>query len=389
MTAPASPPSSRRRRWPVVLASIVVVIAVLVFVASRIDLNYYVLTPGQAQPVGPLIHVPASKAHPIHGPVLLTDVYESRVSLLSYLPDRLDSDAHLVPASEVLGGTTPASELTTQGYLEMAEAQASAKAAAFRRLGYHVPSHPSGTLVFSVASGAPASSALEVGQIVTEVNGVATPGVCAFETALRPYGPGDTVRLSVQQTRVTQRATIVPGRTVVEDVKLGHRPSSLPAGSVSGCPGANPPSRGYLGIEVETYVQYSYPFPVSIDTSEIGGPSAGLAMALTIVDKLSSGHVTGGRTVAATGTMDPQGTVGQVGGVPQKTVAVERAGASVLLVPPGQYTTAKAKAGPSLRVYAVATLDQALSVLRRLGGQIPPSPGTSTTVPAAAPSAPG
>lgn len=372
-----------------VLAAVVVVLLVLVFVASRIDLNYYVLTPGEAQPVGPLIHVPPSKAHPIHGPVLLTDVYESRVTLLSYLPDRLDADAHFVPATEILGTTTPASELTAQGYLEMAQAQASAKAAAFQRLGYHVPAHQSGTLVFSVATGAPAATALEVGQIVTAVNGVATPGVCAFETALHPYGPGDTVRLSVERSRVTTRATIVPGPTVVEHVKLGHRPPSLPSGSLSGCPGAHTPSRGYLGIEVETYVRFSYPFPVSIDTSEIGGPSAGLAMALTIVDKLSSGHLTGGRTVAATGTIDPQGTVGQVGGVAQKTVAVERAGATVFLVPPGQYATAKEKAGRSLQVYQVATLDQALAVLHRLGGRIPPSPGSSTTTPAAGAATPG
>lgn len=362
--------------------AVVLVIVVLVVVASRIDLGYYVLTPGEAQPVGPLVRVPPSKAHPIHGPVLLTDVYESRVTLLSYLPDRLDSDAQLVPVTAVLGGYTPPSELTAEGFLEMAQAQSAAKAAAFRRLGYHVPVHQDGTLVFSVAAGAPASSVLEVGQIVEAVNGIATPGVCAFEQALGPYGPGDTVRLSVEKSRVTSTAAIMPGPTVVEEVRLGRRPSSLPAPSAGGCPGNHPPSRGYLGVEVETYQRFSYPFPVSIDTSEIGGPSAGLAMALTIVDKLSSGHMTGGRTVAATGTIDPQGAVGQVGGVAQKTVAVERAGATVFLVPPGQYATARSKAGPSLHVYQVATLDQALSVLHGLGGQIPPRPDPSPAAPA-------
>jgi Lon-like protease len=193
----------------------------------------------------------------------------------------------------------------------------------------------------------------------------------------------------VEKSRVTSRATIVPGLTVVEEVRLGRRPSSLSGASAGGCPGNHPPSRGYLGVEVETYQRFSYPFPVSIDTSEIGGPSAGLAMALTIVDKLSNGRVTGGRTVAATGTIDPRGAVGQVGGVTQKTVAVERAGATVFLVPPGQYATAKSKASPSLHVYQVATLDQALSVLRRLGGRIPPRPGPSPAPPATAPAPSG
>lgn len=377
---PPAPAPLRRRRWPVVVLTVVLLVLVLVLAASRIDLDYYVLTPGDAQPVGPLVTVPPSKAHPIHGPVLLTDVYESRVTLLSYLPDRLDGDAQLVPTTAVLGADTSPGELTAQGYLEMAQAQASAKAAAFRRLGYPVPASQDGTLVFGVAPGSPASPVLRVGQIVKAVDGVATPGVCAFERALAPYGPGDEVRLSVEQSRVTERAVIVPGPTVVERVRLGRPPPSGSGQAANGCPGVTAPSRGHLGIEVTTDVTFRYPFPVAIDTSEIGGPSAGLAMTLTIIDKLYSGDVTGGRTVAATGTIDPQGYVGPVGGVPQKTVAVERAGATVFLVPPAQYRTAMAKALPSLHVYPVATLAQALSVLHRLGGQVPPHPSSPASV---------
>jgi PDZ domain-containing protein len=134
------------------------------------------------------------------------------------------------------------------------------------------------------------------------------------------------------------------------------------------------PSAGYLGIVVETQQDFDYPFPVAVDTSEIGGPSAGLAMTLGIVDTLSSGHLTGGRTVAATGTITPTGAVGDVGGVAQKTVAVERAGATVFFVPPEELATAKSKDVPSLHIYAVSSLDQALDVLQRLGGQVPPAP---------------
>ncbi|MGH9092914.1 MAG: S16 family serine protease [Acidimicrobiales bacterium] len=362
-------------------------VLVLVVVASRIDLGYYALTPGQAQPVGPLVKVPPARAHPIHGPVLLTDVYESRVTLLSYLPDRLNGDAQLVPATAVLGSDTPPDELTAQGYLEMAQAQASAKAAAFRRLSYRVPARQDGTLVMGVAAGSPASPALRVGQIVRAVDGVATPGVCAFERALEPHGPGDVVKLSVERSTVTDRAVIEPGPTVVERVRLGRTPPSQRDQAASGCPGVASPSRGHLGVEVTTNVAYRYPFPVGIDTSQIGGPSAGLAMTLTIIDKLYGGDVTGGRTVAATGTIDPLGYVGPVGGVPQKTVAVERAGATAFLVPPAEYRTAEAKAVPSLHVYPVATLAQALSVLHRLGGEVPPRPSAAGAAGPAAPAA--
>jgi PDZ domain-containing protein len=100
-------------------------------------------------------------------------------------------------------------------------------------------------------------------------------------------------------------------------------------------------------------------------------------MTLAIIDKLYDGDLTGGAAVAATGTIDPEGDVGPIGGVKQKTVAVERAGARAFLVPAGQnYVTAKAAAaGSSLRIYSVATLAQALNDLEHLGGHVPPKPG--------------
>ena len=125
-----------------------------------------------------------------------------------------------------------------------------------------------------------------------------------------------------------------------------------------------------LGIEPEDQVDYTYPFPVEIDVTNIGGPSAGLAMTLGVIDALTPGSLTGGHTVAATGTMDDQGNVGDVGGVPQKTVAVENAGATIFLVPPQEYKAALSKDRPGLKIYEVSTLQQALRVLAANGGTV-------------------
>jgi PDZ domain-containing protein len=124
-------------------------------------------------------------------------------------------------------------------------------------------------------------------------------------------------------------------------------------------------------VDVETQQDFTYPFPVAINTTDIGGPSAGLAMTLGIMDKLSTGDLTGRHVVAATGTIDASGDVGDVGGVAQKTIAVERAGATVFFVPPEEYSVARSKATSSLHVYSVSTLDQALHILRSLGGSVP------------------
>jgi Lon-like protease len=219
-----------------------------------------------------------------------------------------------------------------------------------------------------------------VAQIITAVNGTATNSTCDVISALHPYKAGDTVHLSVEQSTVNTNAIVVPGKTVVESVVLGKVPRGTPA---SPCPGVSGPLQGYLGVSLETFQSFTYPFPVTIDTSEIGGPSAGLAMTLGILDKLTNGSLTGGKTIAATGTIDEAGDVGDVGGVPQKTVAVERGGATIFLVPPEEVAAAKSKATASLQVDGVSTLSQALAVLKRAGGTLPTTPHPTSVAAAA------
>lgn len=364
-----------------VVSSIVVALALAAFVASRIDLPYYSVAPGTAQPVAPLIRVPPDRSHPIVGKLLLTDVLLARVNALTYLPDRWSGDTQLVPADEVLSPFTPPDQLITQGYLQMAASQSAAATAALRRLGYQVPEHDAGTQIYSVSPSSPADGALKVGEIVKAVDGSPTPDVCAFATALHPHQPGDRVDLTVEQATVTSAGKVVPGPVEHETVRLGKPPRGV---SAPACPGITGPARGFLGVEVQTYQTFSYPFKVSVATSDIGGPSAGLAMTLGIIDKLSSGRLTGRAAVAATGTISPDGTVGQVGGVPQKTIAVERAGVTAFLVPQAQYHSAEAEATPGFHVYGVRNLDQALSVLQRLGGKVPPQPAATAPPTAAA-----
>jgi PDZ domain-containing protein len=114
------------------------------------------------------------------------------------------------------------------------------------------------------------------------------------------------------------------------------------------------------------------PLPVQVDLSSEGivGPSAGLAFTLGLMAELDPADLTGGLKVAATGTMSIDGSVGDVGGVAQKTIAVRGAGATVFLVPKQEYAVAKSRAGPNLHVYAVSSISQAIHILESLGGRV-------------------
>ena len=129
---------------------------------------------------------------------------------------------------------------------------------------------------------------------------------------------------------------------------------------------------GCLGVTLATKNRsFDFPYKVAIDTSGVGGPSAGLAFTLALIDELTPGELTGGRNVAVTGTIDVNGTVGDVGGVTQKTAAVRHSGTRFFLVPPGEFAEASKHAGRHLKVVQVTTLADALAALKANGGDPP------------------
>lgn len=119
---------------------------------------------------------------------------------------------------------------------------------------------------------------------------------------------------------------------------------------------------------------------VDLRLEDVGGPSAGLLFALGVIAELDGdgrgGSLTGGRTIAGTGTIDADGDVGPVGGVPLKTQAAARDGATVFLVPEAECEDARTELPDGLRLVPVTDLDGALDALQALddGGTVPRCP---------------
>ena len=387
--APPAGPMRKRRKWPVILVVVVVVVLAGSWIASRVSVNYYVLTPGDATPVSQYIEVPPTANHPLTGKILLTDVYLTQLNALNYLKYKyLDSNSEVVSGPDLFGPTPDESQFLAQGYLQMAQAQSYATAAALTRLGYTVHSTNAGALVYGIQPGSPAAKSLKVGQVITAVNGTSTPTDCALIDSLHGLQPKTSVSLSVEQSSINDVGTFVAGPIVHKSVTLGTPPKGLVD---TGCGVPTKPT-AFLGVVPETqptsnslaivdWKDWQFPVKVTVHTQNIGGPSAGLAMTLGIIDKLSSGRLTGDRIVAATGTIDQHGNVGDVGGVAEKTIAVEGAGATVFFVPAVELKTAESKASPQLHVYAVSNLDQVLRILKRLGGNVPTKPVPAEAAP--------
>jgi len=141
----------------------------------------------------------------------------------------------------------------------------------------------------------------------------------------------------------------------------------------------NRPEEAFFGVRVQTSFDVTFPYPVTIDSGQVGGPSAGLAFTLGLIDELTPGELTGGQEVAATGTISPDGTVGPIGGLEHKVDAVRHAGVKLFLVPdsqtPEEMARAQARTKGEVEIVPVHDLDAALAALAAHGGQ-PPGPVT-------------
>jgi len=365
------PTGTARRVVRIALVSLVIVVF-LGFIASRISTNDFAITPGGAQPVAPLITIQGSSST-TSGKILLTDVYLTPLSWLTYLPAWFSNTTDIVSQDELVDPGVSISELDAQGYLEMEQAKQSAKVAALTRLGYPVGSQPAGAVVTAVGSDTPAEHKLAVADVIVGVNGTATNTSCQVIAATHDLMPGTTADLRVEPATISDNGTITYGTTTTVRVTLAPAPKG---DSGTPCPGVVGPPKAYVGISLSDQVDYTFPFSIQISTPNIGGPSAGLAMTLGIIDQLSHGSLLHHQTIAATGTIDPTGQVGDVGGVRQKAVAVSNAHATLFFVPVVERSAAESTAAPALKVRPVATLNQALSVLFADGGSITLANGT-------------
>ena len=149
-------------------------------------------------------------------------------------------------------------------------------------------------------------------------------------------------------------------KEVMLTVKRGDEQAEVSVRPIRG-----PQGTPMIGVIVSQAADIKLPVDVEIDTNDVGGPSAGLAFALDLMEEL--GHdVDHGNRVAVTGALELDGTVGEIGGIKQKTIGVERAGIKVFLVPAGDNAREARKYARNVRIIPVTTFQQALRQLATL-----------------------
>jgi PDZ domain-containing protein len=332
------PPPVHRSKWPWILGVVASILIVASVVASFVQLPYYTIAPGDALDVNGLVTVHGARQYPPKGSVMLLFVRErSRINAWRWIQAALDPDIDLIKESQFAGNADPA-ELDAQAVSDMTNSQDAAKYVALRRLGYKVTVEKR-IRVDAVIRNRPAAGVLQAGDLIVSIDktNVTTPD--QLTTVLAKHHPGDQISIGYVRDGRRHVATI----RMVSDAH-GHPVIGI-----------------YLGPVLK------FPVDVRVNTSDIGGPSAGLAMTLSILDELTPGNLTGGKQIAVTGAIDTTGKVYPIGGAGQKAVAARHRGAQLFIVPTQDVAEARSRAG-SMPVVGVANLSDALRALRSAGG---------------------
>jgi PDZ domain-containing protein len=321
------------------------VLAAVVGLLYLIPSDEYIFLPDKAQPLAPYVTVQGERTDRNGGGIYYVAVEVKKASLLEKLFPGLHEGSTLVPAAAIVSPGQSDQQHQRQELQAMAQSQKIGAAVSLKALGYRVPVNSPGTVIADVNPKGPSAGKLRASDTIAAVDGQPTPSLPALRRQITKHSPGQSVSLTVRRDGTV--------RTV----------------RVKTAPDPEDKRRSVIGVltscALQTPSKITLPVPVHIDLGQVGGPSAGLAFALDVAEKL--GHdVDHGRKVVATGEMCLDGSVVPVGGLKQKTIGARRAGADVFLVPAGENAQEARRYAGKMRVIPVHTYRQALHALATL-----------------------
>ena len=359
------PPESDRSRinirlwWALPVFTLGTVACLVVVVAALIPVRLWEVAPGSVQEVGPRLTFDdaareVTRIYPAENSIHFVTALGSKLTALDAFVGTFDPDVDIQTYEDRFGKESPSTQRQI-GAQSMTTSKQIAEYVALDLLGFPV-SFSYGDIVIQelVCADVPeprsACRVLNVGDVIVAIDGQSTPTLEELIDAMDGKKSGDEVTV-----------TVIPhggGGQEQRRVELMTSPDD--------------PSRTIIGFIPLDTRSVNLPFEVEIDTDSIGGPSAGLAFTLALLDDLTQGDLFGGQKVVATGTVSEDGSVGAIGALPQKAAAVKLFGVDIFLVPSSQTDEELAAAsrilGKSVKIVRVSSVEDALGVLEGLGG---------------------
>ena len=334
------------------LASFIIVVA-LALTGGFVRVPYVVVGPGPTYDTlgavngTPIVEVSGKETYPTSGQLRMTTVsVEQDITLFSALGRWMNSRYSIAPREDFIPPGKSEQDVEADNRKLFDESQSNAEVAALRYLKF-----PIVVIAREITRGTPADQILQPGDQLIVVNGKEIKAPEDVRAALQGTTPGRPVTITFQHDKLPPQTASVTLAKASDFTKDDNR------------------TEGFLGLAASERAQVD--FKTTIHLQDVGGPSAGLMFAMAIVDRLTPGEMEAGQPVAGTGTIDPRGNVGSIGGIPFKMVAAREAGATTFLVPTDNCVEAKSQAPDGLRLVKVDTLESAVKALDDLHNNRP------------------
>ena len=387
-------PGARHRRWalPTAGLGLVLAIAPLVFsflpsslfvdkahcnkydendplqcVDSEQQAVRYALVPADAEPVEPLVNITGVPTYDTDGQIYFVTITEPPITMLDWFVTRDNDAARFRSTEEKYPNGESRQQVFQQGQRQMRTAKDNAVYVALKAAGLPVEVTPGEVIVdfllclelnadeSDCATYSPADQLLDPGDVLKKVNGEELQIVDDVTRALKGVRSGEMVEVEFERN----------GEAMSGEVETIAAPGEEPQRTII----------GFRPIDTTT-ITLPEGLNIDIATGDIGGPSAGLAFTLTLIDELTDGDLLGGQKVAVTGEIDFEGNVGAIGGLNSKASAVRQVGVRYFLVPasqdgqryPDNIQGALDAVDGEVEIIPVATLQEALDALVRIGG---------------------
>ncbi len=330
------------------------------------------LVPADAEPVDPRMEVQGTDTFDSPGQIYFVTIRQPKLTLLDWFVTRRSPAVRYLTYREKFGDKT-AEQLLQSGQRQMTGAKDRATYVAFERAGFDVARKEGAAIVDYMLclqqndkgtecdEFVPAADLLQSDDVITELDGIEIVTVDDLGPILDGVEPG--AKLPISFTR--------DGKPMSGEVETTLAPGEDEPRTII----------GFAPVDTTT-VDLPEGVTVDISTAGIGGPSAGTAFTLTLIDEITPGDLMGDERIAVTGEIDIDGNVGAIGGLNSKASAVLQRGIEYFLVPasqpdagsdpnrlnPDSIEAARKVVGDRVEIIPIATIDEALAVLERLGG---------------------
>jgi len=340
------------------LSSVTLMMIILLLALFFYRLPFYIEKPGMAHELESIVKVQGG--YDEKGKLMLTTVQLGKANIYDYLLAKVKKYDDIVSVNEIKAKNQTDEEYNVYQLYLMESSKHNAIQIAYKKANKPYHFVYKGVYVLDVYSKMPAAKVFKPGDRIIRVDNHTFTSSEQFIHYISEKRAGDVVR--VGYIRNNEEKT--------DNIKLA---SFKDAGGKVG-----------MGIGlVDDRDLISKP-KVSLQTDSIGGPSAGLMFSLEIYNQLTKQDITKGYSIAGTGTIDPDGKVGRIGGIDKKVVAADKEGADIFFAPDDEITSDMKKAmphiktnyqealaaandiGTKMKIVPVKSFDDALSYLQKL-----------------------